>query len=90
MSARTGTLTAGTEGSGRKGKVSQKNWAVLICSMVEKALRDIFSELQECGVAAARTAAEEGTATVVHCTVLHEAGSPISSLVFSEGGKNLK
>ncbi len=50
---------------GEKGKSPKKNRAVLVYSMEEEGLPDIFLELQGCGVAAARRAAEEETATVV-------------------------
>jgi hypothetical protein len=63
---------------GEKGQCPKINRAVLICSMVEKALQDIFSELQECGVAAARTAAEEGTATVVQYSMKQGVPSQVS------------
>ncbi len=46
--------------------------------MVEKALQNIFSELQECGVAAACMAAEEGTATVVQYSMKQGVPSQIS------------
>jgi hypothetical protein len=67
MSAKIGTLTGGSvlKAVGEKGKSPKKNRAVLVCSMVEEGLPDIFLELQGCGVAAARRAAEEETATVV-------------------------